>query len=121
MAKSEFGKGLTYCLGLFLAHTQDHRLEDEGVDKVVPGLSVKLWFYGAGDHLFDFEIPATLPKSLQVRLKKFQIKVLDWRLPMGDDKQATEQDKQWAIQEATELLRLIDKHYGIASVKGEWQ
>lgn len=120
MTKSKFGKGLTYCLGMFLAHTQDHRLEEEGVDQVRQGLAVELWFYGAADHLFEMELPIDLPRLLRKRLQIFRDKVLQWRLPGTNQSSPTEADKQWAINEAVDLLRLIDKHYGIKTEKARW-
>ena len=80
-----------------------------------------MWFYSATDHLFDLQIPETLPKSLQTRLKKFQNKVLKWRLPMNEKDYATKRDKLWAINEAKTLLILIDKHFGIKTQKGDWE
>jgi len=119
--RSEFGKGLTYCLGLFLCHSERDWLITED-DKAKGNINKPyMWFYVAADHLFDLEIPETLPKSLQNRLKKFQSKVLHWRLPMDEKDNATEEDKQWAIQEAKDLLRLIDKHFGIKTQKGDWE
>ena len=122
--KSEFGKGLTYCLGLFLAHAQDHRIESELKDAkgIRPELSVELWFYGAADHLFDLEIPKNLPYRLKKRIKKFQSRVLFLRMPVGRTVNGpTEEDKNWAIQEAKDLLRLIDKHFGVKTGKAQWE
>lgn len=129
--ESEFGKGLTYCLGLFLCHSERdfHSPPALSYDKNLTELQKaeeiihrpSLWFYGAGDHLFDLEIPDTLSLNLQARLRKFQSKVLGWRLTMGLDEEPTKDDKVWAIQEAKDLLRAIDKQYGVDTIKGGWE
>ncbi|MHA1302333.1 MAG: hypothetical protein ACTSPI_01340 [Candidatus Heimdallarchaeaceae archaeon] len=108
--ESEFGKGLTYCLGLFLCHSERdyNSIEDD--------LQHELWFNGAGDHLFELVIPKNLSIKLKNRLKKLQKNVLNWRMS-----NATKNDKVWAIQEAKELLRLIDEFYGIKTIKGSWE
>lgn len=118
---SEFGKGLTYCLGLFLCHSERDYLITE--DDKAKGIINKphMWFYSAADHLFELQIPHTLPPPLFKRLKEFQKKVLHWRLVMDKKKRPTEKDKIWAIQEAKDLLILIDKHFGIETQKGDWE
>ena len=129
--KTEFGKGLCYCLALFLCHSErnmyanekdeekaDERFKEFGkVEEYSP--TVEMWFNGASDHLFDLEIPETLPKSLQKRLKEFQDKVLKWG--HGFKNNSTKKDKIWAIQEAKDLIRLIDKSNGIKTEKGQWE
>ena len=113
-ATSDFGKGLTYCLGLFLAHAE--RKAD------IPTISIDadVWFNGASDHLYELEIPDRLSEKLKERLREFQEKCLTWghRFP---EPAATEKDKEWAIQEAKDLLRLIDEEFGIKTAKGEWK
>ena len=106
---SEFGKGLTYCLGLFLAHAERKKyLDDYGV-----------WFNGSADHLYEID-PSTLPSRLKGRVNKFQNKCLEWRLSFATQK-PTKDDFEWAIQEAKDLLRLIDKNFGVKTKKGEWE
>lgn len=118
---SEFGQGLCYCLGLFLCHSErDYLITKNDIEKGIINKPY-LWFYGAADHLFELQIPDTLPTSLQNRLKTFQSKVLHWRLPMDKKDNATEEDKIWAIKEAKDLIREIDKFYGIKVIKGEWE
>src|SRR5438552_18754349 len=64
--ESEFGKGLSYCLGLFLAHAErDQRLGPE------------LWFNGASDHLYDLQVDSA-PEELRVRLTQFRARSLDF-------------------------------------------
>lgn len=131
MEKSEFGRGLSYCLGLFLCHSErsfsgDTKYEEEMDERSKKygkvedySYSTEMWFNGASDHLYDLEIPEDLSKSLKSRLKRFQEKVLHWGHGFGND--ATKKDKHWAIQEAKDLLRLIDKAHGIKVEKGQWE
>lgn len=108
MKQSEFGKGLAYCLGLFLAHA-------EGKD-----LSAHLWFNVASDHLYDLQIPETLPVSLAGSLRTFSAKVLCWGHGFRNEAKATEKDKTWAIDRAKELLRKVDMAYGVETQKAQW-
>ncbi len=118
---SEFGKGLTYCLGLFLCHSERDYLMTE--DDRIKGIINKphMWFYAAADHIYELQIPKTLSKELQKRLKEFKHKVMSWRLPMNEKDNATDEDKSWAIQEAKDLLRAIDMEFGIKTAEGEWR
>ena len=126
---SEFGKGLTYCLGLFLSHAEremwsnekDREESDANFAKFgkKEGYShtTELWFNGASDHLYELQIPKTLPVTLQKRLKRFQKKVLD--LEHGFNNNCVRDDKPWAINEAQKLLMLIDKANGIKTMVSE--
>ncbi len=112
---SEFGKGLAYCLGLFLAHAErkPFKHSDGSAD-------YELWFNGAADHLFEMETKI-LPPELKVRTDDFQDKCLKWRLTWDGKKSAEKEDFHWAIQEAKDLLLEIDKHFGIEAEKGQWE
>ena len=118
---SEFGKGLTYCLGLFLCHSErDYLITTKDIEKGIINKPY-MWFYGAADHMFELEIPTDLPKKLQLKLKKFKGKVMGWRLTLAKEDHATKGDKKWAIQEAKDLLRAIDNFHGIKTSKGDWE
>ena len=112
---SEFGKGLTYCLGLFLAHAERKIIE-------LPGFSdgYEMWFNGASDHVYEINVPDTFPSEIKQRIEIFREKVLNWghgfKIP-GADKDAFE----WSIQEAKDLLLLIDKHIGTETEQGRWE
>ena len=109
---SKFGKGLTYCLGLFLAHAErEWSIKDS--------YQWEMWFNAAADHLYELQTPTELPKNIRLRLKKLQDKSLHWRLAMGKDV-ATEKDKLWAIEEAKNILFAIDKFYKISVEKADW-
>lgn len=116
--KSEFGKGLTYNLGLFLAHQDrfyDKRnKEDSSYDKLYPSL----WFSGACDHLYELIIPKTFPKKLQKKIKDFESKVFKFR---SFDYDATEKDIEWSLNEAKDILLDIDKQLGIKAIKGDYE
>jgi len=108
--KSEFGKGTSYCLGLFLAH-----------DSVqVYGNDYGLWFNGAADHFYELVVPENYPDDLKKRLNKIQSKGLGWRLPIGEKERPTKEDKYWAIQEAKNLLLDIDKYHNVEAIEAEY-
>lgn len=107
---SEFGKDLTYCLGLFLSHAERE------IFRVGDKEDFSLWFNGAADHFFEMDIPEKFPDELKNRLKVLRDKCLLWRLDS-----ATKEDYIWAIQESKNLLLEIDRHYGIEVEKGEWE
>ena len=99
---SEFGKGLTYCIGLFLAHA-------ERSDEIC-----SLWFNGAADHLYELEIPDNF--ILKKECLEWQEKCLRWRL-----KKYTEKDKIWALKQAIKFLLAWDKQNNIPCEKGDYE
>lgn len=125
--ESEFGRGLTYCLGLFLAHAErlDEMIEGyKPLHEKNPGLfnedhAVEMWFNGAADHLFELEVDSG-PPELRGRITTFQSRCLQWRLTMGGNP-ATREDALWAIQEAKDLLRLIDEANGVPVCRGNYE
>ena len=102
--QSEFGKGFTYCIGLFLAHVERETNNDE----------YQLWFNGAADHLFELEIPESF--VLKDECEKWKHSCLTWRLEKYE-----KQDKYWAIDQAKRFLLEWDKQCGISVEKGEWE
>lgn len=111
--KSEYGKGLCYCLGLFIAH---ELWDVEGLEQ-----RPESWFYGAADHLFQLRYEDAPTKYLAQRCKAFRIKCLTWRLPMFPKERPKNKDKLWAIAEAKILLRLIDKANGVKTERGMFE
>lgn len=103
---SEFGTGLSYCLGLFLAHAERNT-------PFSTNIKYEMWFYGASDHLFELQTKQA-PKHLRKRLKAFQNKCIKWRsiIPSKYGK-PTQKNFIWAVKEAKHLLMLIDKANGI--------
>lgn len=120
---SSFGKGLTYCLGLFLSKEPTivellNCCEKSGFEEK----AYELWFNVASDHIFDLQIPDSIPVELQDRLKKFQKNCMTWRFPMlKEHKRPTQQDFEWALKEVKFLLRAIDMHIGVEVEKGEFE
>jgi len=111
LIKSEFGKGLTYNLSLFLKHAERTITP---LDKE----NSRMWFYGAADHIQELEIPENLPATLKERITDFSNKVWKWR---GFEKpEPTQEDKEWAIKEATLILLEIDKTLGIDAKEAEY-
>ena len=123
---SEFGKGLCYCLGLFLAHAERLEYDLETYKKLQekePTLfnekeACAMWFNGASDHLYEMEIDS-VSKDLKKRLSIFQAKALNWG--HGFMIKPTVENSRWAIQEAKDLLRLIDAERGIETEKGDYE
>lgn len=118
--ESEFGKGLCYCLGLFLAHAEKWREIEKVYEKIGSHDWPEMWFNDAAAHLYELQIPATLPALLQARLAKLKTKGLHWRLSMNGGS-ATKANVIWAIDEAKELLRLIDEHIGVETIEASWK
>ena len=120
--KSEFGKGCLYNLGLFLAHEamyyeRMNRFRDmPNLPETMIDNAPMMWFNGAGDHLYDFEIPEGIPENIKERLEKFQSKVLSCR-NVFDQEVVTEKDVFDCLQEAKSLLMWFDKN--ILKVKSE--
>jgi len=106
---SDFGMGLTYCLGLFLCHCE--RRDD--------GLNAESWFNGASDHLYDVQIPDNMPPILKDRLTNLKDRALHWGHAFREPR-ATQKDREWAIQEAKALLIEIDRHFGVEVCEATW-
>ena len=131
--KSEFGKGCGYCLGLFLAHAGDfeRRLQtsksmDEKMKLKFPEYdpemeAASMWFYAAADHLYEFVIPDMMSKQFIKRARKLEQFVFARRLVMDSRYKPTKEDVFWAIEEAKELLRLLDEEHGIKTIKAQWR
>jgi hypothetical protein len=113
--QSEFGKGFSYCLGLFLAHAESD------VYKIYPKLhsEIDLWFNAAADHLYDIETDPVIlgDKCFASRVKFFQNFCLDRKC--GPTKGPI--DKSWAIDEAKSLLLEWDNLKSIPAKKGEYE
>ncbi len=134
--RSEFGKGLAYCLALFLAHERDlnkwlefHERIRKDQDKEAKRLemftdqrAVEMFFNAAADHFFDF-MPELAPKGIKRKCAVLKDKCLGWRcvLSFTKTKPATEKDARWAIKEAKYLLYRIDKSNGIPAIQATWK
>ncbi len=110
--ESEFGKGLSYCLGLFLAHEDFiERFKELGDRKYMA------WFNGAADHLFELQIPLDFSKAFQKRLTLFRLRCLNLRLTSS---KVTKEDYNWALSEAKHFLLAIDRKNKIKCIKAKW-
>lgn len=118
---SEFGTGYAYCLGLFLAHAERAKYYKEIYAKINLSDGADMWFYTAGDHILDMQIPWFIPPMQRRKAKKFRNTVISLRLPLRSDEKATWEDVEWAIQQSKDLLRLFDATLLIKSEKGEWE
>lgn len=120
---SQFGKGLGYCLGLFLEHVREIEFRQE-IHELCgnegPSLAYLDWFYSAGDHIQGL-CPEYAPPHLQERCEKFKEFVLQRRMIVSGRRMATEDDFHWAIQEAKDLLREIDAAHGVPTEKGDYE
>ena len=116
---SEFGKGLTYCLGLFLAHAERGGLSSNK-DEWSSRLEIEMWFNAASDHLYELQVPMFLSLPLRKKLKVFQKKCLEFGHGFNKDN-PTDDDKSWAIQEAKDLLRQIDFELKVKVEKGDFE
>jgi len=109
METSEFGRGFTYNIALFLMHR----------DRIMD-VSVHIWFSGSSDHLVKLQIPQHYPEAFKKRIAAFRYKCLElaqFRSPPY----ATMEDAEWAIKEAKEILIVVDSGLGVEVCKGGWE
>jgi hypothetical protein len=111
MKKTEFGKGYSYCLGLFLIHCERKQPDKKDLDAYYMNTFGErgLWFNGAADHIREFDAKTK-------RDHKFRDFCLERSRGM-----ATEADFEWARKEALALLRIYDNKNGHTSIQGEWE
>lgn len=111
---SEFGKGTTYCLGLFLAHS-----DREEIATIKDNFSAELWFNASTDHLHELIVPRHCKKGTKERIKTFQDRCFKYRTGR---ELADKESVKWAIAEAKELLRLIDiECLNVKAIEAGWK
>lgn len=98
--QSDFGKGFTYCIGLFLAHGEP--------------TSQKYCFYCATDHLQELKIPDHFTFATECRL--WRDKCFEWRFS-----ECTKDDIKWAVKQAKRFLLEWDKQNGIECAESRWK
>lgn len=148
----QHGRGLSYCLALFISHEGTYRsvlaevetLAAEGAlqfedsyrldvtkqRQVIERLASTRWFTYAAAPLRHLEIPVTLPTVLRDRLTRFYERCRRWSLPESRSELPEAQETldaahldpspvnvTWSLQEAKELIRLIDELHGIPTSK----
>lgn len=126
MEESEFGKGLSYTLGLVLVHS--YRDIDPFINKRSRKLSLRQqytedrkyskWFTSIWEYMSGLIIPSNLDPDLKKKLRKLKTKTKNWALGQP---QPTRIDVYWVMQECKECLYLIDIHYGVKAVQSEME
>ena len=131
----EAGSGLCYSLALFLGHragfnyarAEVEMLAAEGairfdgprsgnpaeVHRTIERLAATRWFSNAALPLRSLQIPGTLPDHLKNRLERLRSKSLRWMSPQSPAQGPNAADVAWALDEAKEIIRLIDELHGI--------
>ncbi len=117
---SEYGSGLCYCLGLFLAHAGDLDRRRQHYRSVghFDSEAFERWMAGGYDHLSELQIEAA-PPGIRGRVEEFVNKCLEFVEPLDLDKLLTLDEAEWTIREAKELLRLIDESHGVATKRSD--
>lgn len=120
---SEFGKGFTYCLGMFLAHTFMFKNFDseEKIGETTLGQS-SLWcfFNGASDHLYELQIPDNFVFAPECLAWKNKVLHLGHGVTHFEHKYS-EEDVDWALTECRKFLMAWDKQCGIEVEQGKWE
>lgn len=117
--ESEFGKGLTYCIGLFLAHTETFQALRK--DKSILRSYGEVWFNAASDHLYELDTSCIADNKLRQEIEDWKDKVLTFGHSFPKPS-ATEKDVDWAIEKGKDLLYQIDKKLlKVDVIKAEWK
>ena len=119
--ESEFGKGFVYNLILFSKHW-GKIIKNKEVYKSIgrENKAYGMWFYGASDHFFEFEIPKQFKRKKIGKLAKWlEEKCLELRMPLH--KKATEKDFDKVFKKLEELAQLIDKELGVKTIEASWK
>jgi len=105
----------------------------EKVHQTLDRLAALRWFTNAALPIRNLTVPAHTNKK-QVsetgstpsfsedflrRLHLFKEQCTQWSFPDSNSKDPTSKDVAWAIEEAKELLRLIDGQLGISTIKAQ--
>ena len=75
------------------------------------------WFSNAVIHLYDLNVPKTLPQHLRRRLEVFQRNCLRWASPTAVRSGPTAEDVRWAVGEAKELLKLVEEYASVVNAQ----
>lgn len=133
--ESEFGTGLVYPIGLYLAHAgriremrEAEKKSKEFADanklpKVTGELWPQMWFNGASDHLFDIQYPKNMPPRLMNRIDRWSGKARNFG--HGDGLMGrisiSWKDVEDSIDEGKAILRAIDRWLDVKSLRGRWE
>lgn len=111
---SEFGRGFTYCLAMFLAH--QHLFRDKN-GTALDEFHGMIWFSGASDHLYELEIPDQF--ILKKECEEWRERCLYFRNALRND--VKEEDVTWALDKCREFLMAWDKQCGVNIEKADYQ
>jgi hypothetical protein len=113
--RSEFGRGLTYCLGLFLCHTE--RFFGVKGDEMFRNIMMEYWFNGSSDHLYEMAeegYPEDIV-AMVVELRRFAFS-------KRYNNDCTEDDIKKAKDMALAILMKIDKDVlKVPTLKGDFE
>jgi len=133
--RSEYGKGLAYSIGLFLAHADRLRSEKQTykhseqettlareLDATYGVVELGRWFAGATEHLHELQI-AVGPPGLRNRLRNFRDRCLAWSQSYVTNSRSapTKADYEWAIREAKDILFELDVIAGVKPIKATYE
>ena len=104
---SEFGRGFTYCIGLFLAHAERKIIFND----------YSLWFNAAADHLYELQIPNNISDEFKSKIESWQDKCIEWRIAA----EVTKENFEWALNTAKEILFQYDNLCNIETIKAEYE
>lgn len=122
--KSEYGKGFTYCLFLFAKHWWRHfddlernkKMKEEDSKLFSDEYALQMWFNGAGDHLFELEVPEKFKDTeignLTEELKK---EGLEFRC----EKKPTKEEFYNFFERIEKLMMLIDESLEVNPIKAD--
>jgi broad specificity polyphosphatase/5'/3'-nucleotidase SurE len=120
---SKFGKGYTYCIGMFLMHAE--RPKYDPTFKVFADSPFKtqweMWFNAAADHLWDLNIPESMDSISRKKIEEWREKCIMWRLPMTAENKPTKEDYLWAVEQGKRFLREADMYLGADVEEGEYE
>lgn len=121
--ESDFGAGFIYNLVLFA----EHRFMDFDLSKDTASLVRATWFNGSSDHLYELEVPESLPADLKKKISAFRDKMLDLGHGKGflarinpDVAVDVEKDIGEALSELHDICVGIDRHLGVETKLAEW-
>ena len=122
---SEFGKGFIYNFILFSKHWWKHfddlktwrEMREKNTQSFTDEDCLSLWFNGAGDHFYQFEIPKIFKnKKIGKELLSLQDRALHFR--MND---CTEKEFNKFFEDLENVSMKIDKIiFNIKDIKAEW-
>jgi hypothetical protein len=117
--KSEFGTGFIYNLILFAKHAErvTRMMDDYKKCDLDQNHAIAIWFNGAGDHLFNFNIPKVFQGTeIGTLALEIQRKCLAYRMSTS----VTKEEYEAVFADVERLTRMVDEHFGVDSEEAEW-